>query len=200
MPMSLDSIERAANCVVHGRMYRVLSELETSFNSLADAKRFCGRNLTVFPTIPRHASELEDKTTPRVCLCTRLDDCFSAIGLLGVFRRCLSRNEDAKSYMLDGLEVYPIIVQTFKGCKAYKPTAKEVPDVARTGEVWSLGPVQPVFTGLRWLDMESILWDDNDCRKCASVRFVRGSLTGRHHPWLDGKGHILNSSEEEFHY
>ena len=74
---------------------------------------------------------------------------------------------------------------------------EEVFDVEMTHEHWFLTPKKPKRVHLRWLGMYSVYWkSDDECRICKKVRFLR-SPKGYDHPWLNGKGHILESSRRE---
>ena len=179
-------------------VYRILTRIESMFSSLQEVNSFCQRNYAVQPTIPSSAMPDEDRTTSRICVGTSLESCVTAIGTLGVFRRCLASNPDTKSYASLGREVYPIILQTFLVAAdfLYKPTVQQVPDVNRSEERWLLKPVSPVSSRILWLDMFSITLDPDDCRKAVNVCEV-GDPVGMSHPWLDGRGHVLDCSEME---
>lgn len=187
------------------RIYRVLSRLESKFSGLNEALAFCRANALVSPSVPETAAPSEDTTTPRICVGATLSDCFTSIGVFGVFRRCMSACEDAKSYAVKGDEVYPIIIQVFDvgTSEVYTPTEKEVPDVSDTHELWLCRDAQPLVTELYWLDMYSIHWDDGGDAlphmghpPLTDIQFYI-DVTGRNHPWLNGRGHILDSSEME---
>lgn len=174
-------------------MYHVVSDLETMYPSLdmVERPKYC------FPEIPLTASENEDTTIPRICVAPTIEQCLTGIGLMGRFRRCLEANEDARDYSVDGNEVYPILVVEFSDDNDwYHPTKEQVPDVETTGEIWSLHPLKVIRSEIRWMSPESIVWDPKDNSVCKSVRFVT-DLEGKDHPWLNGKGHPLESSEDE---
>lgn len=186
-------------------VYRVIANIDSRFESPAAAMAAYEGRLAI-PAIPETTARLldEDETTPRVCVAGRLEDCFTAIGLLGRFRRCLSANKDALSYAMSGNEVYPIIVQTFDGRNAMRPSREQVPDWPWTNEFWITEPVHPLSTELKWLDMYSIRMasvpETEACPgppyACKSVCFVEPTENSAH-PWLNGKGHVLESSEYE---
>ena len=189
-------------------VYRVVANIDSMFPDLDTAFR-AHDGLRVYPTVPETASiEFhEDRTTPRICVAGRLEDCFTAIGLLGRFRRCLSANRDAMSYANSGNEVYPVLVQAFDGSLAVRPTREQVPDWPWTNEFWIPEPAMPLKTSVAWLGMYSIKMqeipetDEYPCLAgayaCKSVDFVQPDPAVNVHPWLNGKGHVLASSEFE---
>lgn len=185
-------------------VYRVIANIDSRFpDEWAAIAAY--RSLAI-PEIPKTTARQlgEDDTTPRICVAGRIEDCFTAIGLLGRFRRCLSANRDALSYAMSGNEVYPIIIQAFDGKTAIRPTREQVPDWPWTNEFWITEPVRPLWTELRWLDMYSIRMAgipeteeiSGPPYACKSVCFVKPTEASTH-PWLNGKGHVLESSEYE---
>lgn len=186
-------------------MYHVVANIDSRFKSAGEAID-AYQGMPIVPTVPDTHANDEDAFTPRICVCERLEDCFTAIGLLGRFRRCLAANEDAKSYETRGLEVYPILILKFSDdLPYYTPTEKEVPDSPFTHEKWLTQAAIPEQVFLKWLHPRSILWGDY-IRKyrgynCKAVSFVPEVLMGDHiHPWLTGTGHILESSLMEDEY
>lgn len=186
-------------------VYHVLSRLESKFAGLDEALAFCKANEQAHPNVPETAAPEEDTTTPRICIGLNLIDCFTSIGVFGVFRRCMSACEDAKSYAVKGNEVYPIIIQVFnvEESDIHVPTKEEVPDAEDTHELWLCKDAQPLVTELCWLDMYSVKWNDGGEElpymghpPLTDIQFCR-DVVGRDHPWLNGKGHILDSSEME---
>lgn len=178
-------------------MYHIISDLETMFPSLAEVEK----PDILHPYIPMTAAPGEDTAITRVPAAPTIEQCLTAIGLLGRFRRCLADNEDTYSYAVEGNEVYPILVVELPdelpdGQSWYKPTEEQVPDVERTGEVWSLYPVKPVRSEIKWLSMFSITCDEDDEEICTAVEFET-DLVGKDHPWLNFKGHPLESSQME---
>jgi len=172
------------------------------FSSLEEAEAFCRVREVVVPSVPVTTAFEEDVVTERICMSATIEDCISAIGTIGVFRRCVGHNEDAKSYATAGIEVYPIIIQTFEVDESdiYVPTKEDVPDVDMTGEVWLLRPMRPVECKLVWLDMFSIDVDSADFCHCIGVRFYENFPVGHTHPWVTHSGHVLDSSEDEGSY
>ena len=178
-------------------MYRIITDLESMFDDIDAARAYIQKVRTegVSPYIPRHAAPGEDVTTPRICVAPTLAGCATSLGLLGIFRRCLNANESAKSYENDD-EAYPVIVMKFPdGLDYVKPGADQVPDVDITDEHWLLEPAVPEWARLRWIGAYSILYDDEpELAVCTKITFLRSSLH-KLHPWLDGRGHKLDSSE-----
>lgn len=188
------------------RYYHIIAGLdsENPDASLAVLAEQLATNRVVRPTIPKTARPDEDHTIPRISVSTSIQGCITGIGLLGMFRRCLSDNEDAMSYAVDGLEVYPVIVLTFEFDKPlYRPTVDQVPDVDLTDEHWILDDAEYVDFKIEWLDMFSIKVAEKtsvQCRPeyvCAGVNFISPSGDSNH-PWLNGLGHPLDSSDEEY--
>lgn len=182
-------------------MYRIVTDLESMFENVAEARAYIARIKAegVKPEIPRHAAPGENTTVPRICVAPTLEQCATSLGLLGIFRRCLNANESAKSYENDD-EAYPVIVMKFPDGLAYtRPGTDMVPDVNATDEHWLLAPAVPEWVRLKWLGAYSILYDDEpDLAACRKITFLRSPLH-RLHPWLDGRGHKLDSSETGDH-
>lgn len=179
-------------------MYHVICGLESRFGSLSEAKRYVATGPALVPEIPHTAMPFEDRTVPRICLAPTVEDCVTAIGVLGMFRRCLNADPDAKSYENEG-EAYPVIVCGFPddipGNPYVDPSEAQVPDVRLTGEKWLLRPAVPVMAELRWLNQYSLRIDtDAERTVCTNVKFVE-NLDGFRHPWLDGRGHPLDCSD-----
>lgn len=179
-------------------MYHVICGLESRFSSLSETERYLGSGPALVPEIPHTAMPFEDRTVPRICLAPTVEACLTAIGVLGMFRRCLNADPDAKSYENES-EAYPIIVCEFPdeipGNPYVNPSKAQVPDVSLTGEKWLLRPAVPTKTELRWLDQYSLRIDtDAERTVCTKVEFVEDP-EGFHHPWLDGRGHPLDCSD-----
>lgn len=181
--------------------HRVLVGLEGRCRSIREALDLVERlaSQPMIPDVPNTAMPGEDRETRRIPVCERVEDCVTALKPLGAFRRCLSANADCKSYEAEGVEAYPVILVTFETDEAaVVPTAVQVPDVETTRERWLVEPVIPSDVRLRWLDPRSVILDEA-CEKCERVRFLRTRRNGtplfpRSHPWLDGRGHVLESS------
>lgn len=183
-------------------VYRIIANIDSRFPDAETAMEVCAG--VIQPTIPTTIATQwnEDNVTPRICTAGSIKDCFTAIGVTGRFKRCLSGCRDMLSYAHDGLEVYPVLVQTFDGSKAIRPTLKQVPDWPWTNEFWITEPVQPISTELRWLDMYSLHCSEvageaaNPSYVCRSFKFVEPGPENNH-PWLNGKGHMLDSNAYE---
>lgn len=125
-------------------MFHVVANIDTRFTSAREALD-AYRGKMIYPAVPETRSPYEDAITPRICVCEDVRGCFSAIGLLGRFRRCLAANEDAKSYETTGQEVHPILILHFSDdLSYYRPDANEVPDVEATCECWLKEPTSHV--------------------------------------------------------
>lgn len=178
-------------------MFRIEANLENRFPDLASAVAAFSTDVAIQPVLPATRNEKEDGETPRICVAPALEDCVSGIGVLGRFRRTLSNNDGAFSYAVKGNEAYPVIVLEFNDDGVYVPTPEQVFDVERTHECWFLTPKKPKSMRLCWLDMYSVLWESEDNpRVCKKIRFLHDP-SGYDHPWLNGKGHILESSKME---
>ena len=177
-------------------MYHLVTDLETLFPSL-DAVVL---PKMLYPSVPLTAAPGEDTSTPRVPAARSVARCVTSIGATGRFRRCLAANDCTKSYaeVLD--EAYPVLVLELPsksgGIDWIDPGEDKVPDVARTGEKWSLSPVPVLKAEIRWLDAYSIRIDEDTC-DCKSVSFL-DDPSGRDHPWLNGKGHPLDCSQMDY--
>lgn len=115
---------------------------------LEDVLKSYNTDTIIKARIPLNKMKEEDGFTPRICVAKSLEECVTAISILGIFRLCLSSNEDMTSYADKGLEVYPIIVLTFKE-KLYKPTKEQVPDIDRTNEYWIMHDAKPIGAELK---------------------------------------------------
>lgn len=182
------------------KVYHVVANLENRFPSLEAARKVYNVDTPVAISVPETIKMEEDRTTARLCVARDLCQCFTGIGLLGRFRRCLAGNEDAFSYETQGREVYPILVLEFKDVDVTVPTKEQVPDIEATGELWITESLKPSKVTPCWLTMRSIIWDDDDCRSCRSVDLLSEPSAMYDHPWLNGRGHYLESSEEETSY
>lgn len=188
--------------------FHLMTDIEHRFKNLEQAEAFVkdlnDKKLKIEPTVPRTAMPDEDHTTPRICVAPSLEQCALAIGPTGVLRRCCNAHPDAFSYVTTGLEVYPVIILEFDTDDIVEPTSEQVPDVNLTDECWITKPLYPTQARLVWLDPWSLEFLDED--PDALDKFIPSRLSydvtdavqGRYnHPWLNGKGHILDSSEEE---
>ena len=97
--------------------------------------------------------------------------------------------------------MYPILIVEFSPDERYHlPSLKEVPDADGIGEWWLTHAAVPISVSLVWLDMSSIVWHSEDMPDiCKSVRWHNTPPAWGNHPWLNGKGHPLESSESEEH-
>lgn len=187
-------------------MYHVVASIDSRFQSISEALRVYNMEHPVYPKRIYTAMPGEDSDTQRICVAPTIEQCITGIGLLGRFRRCLAANEDAKSYETSGREVYPILVVQFADdLPYYIPSPKQVPDSVVTNEQWLLEPATPISVQLAWLGMRSILWEEDKRALhgyiCGPVQLdYSASPVNKDHPWLNGRGHILDSSEEEKAY
>lgn len=185
------------------RTYHIVTCLEDHFNSIYEAMRTYHAGVKLTPWIPKSRMEQEDSTMPRICVAPTLEQCVTAIGVMGIFRRCCGTYEDAFSYTIDGLEIYPVIVLTFEESAYFTPSSKDVPDVGYTKELWITHDAAPVSVELKWLNyaslqIEEISRSDSDnLYVCRSITFVKPERW-HIHPWLTGTGNKLDSSNEEY--
>lgn len=182
------------------KVYHVACNIEDNFSNINQALIYYSG--TIYPKIPETAGDFEDKTIPRICVTPTIEGCLTGIKLIGRLRRCLAANEDAKSYETLGLEVYPVIILEFDipDRYLYKPSKSQVPDIDITDEYWITRPVKATRVVVKWLNPRSIKWEETHDNilhyKCKKVTFTR-SIKGRNHPWINGRGNILSSSEPE---
>ena len=180
--------------------WHVVANIDTEYDSAWECMESFrmgeGRFRPFLPYVPVTRMPDEDTAICRLPVCAKLEDCFSALGLLGRFRRCLAANEDAFSYAEAGGEAYPVLICKFNGnLPVHIPSREEVPDVGETGELRLLQQTEPVNVQLKWLDPYSIILDDENERICKAVKFVREEdLKDKVHPWPTGTGNILESS------
>lgn len=178
-------------------MYHILYDLESRFQSLEEVQNYI-QDITFTPDIPRTAMQNEDRDTPRISVAPTIEDCITAIGSYGMFRRCLDANPHTKSYENNN-EVYPIVICEFPNeipeNPYITPTPEQVPDVSDTHEKWLLQPAKPARTSIAWLDAHSILLDTKRLKEpCTHVTFVQ-DIKNKDHPWLNKKGHPLDCSD-----
>ena len=178
-------------------MYHIITNLELMFDSLREALEYVEKCPEFVPKVPYSTMPFEDRTTKRICAARTIQDCVSALKPLGIFRRCLDANEDTKSYE-NGNEAYPVILVEFDDSLPWiTPTKSQVPDVDDTHELWLLEPARPKSMRLRWLNAYSIGIRENEDTGgtvCADVTFVE-DIDGFDHPWLNGKGHYLDTGD-----
>lgn len=174
-------------------MYHIIYDLERKFVGLEDCWRWL-ETLVLEPRIPYHRMIGEDRTTPRVCVGETIEDCVTAIGVEGVFRRCFYNEDFDLPPLYRENEAYPIIIVELSDNLNYRtPTEAEVPDVAITNEKWLLEAAVPMNAEIVWLDISSIeaYYDfDFDSYICSSFRPLRNTV-GYSHPWLNGEGRPL---------
>lgn len=177
-------------------MYHIVTDLETRFKSLKDV--LVPRVL--FPSVPVTAAPGEDISTPRVVAAKTIEQCITAIGVLGRFRRCLAGNESCKSYAETLDEAYPVLVLELPDKSAFfkwiSPSTDQVPDVKKTHEKWSMAPVPVVRGEIRWLGPYSLKINEDTC-VCRKATFLDGP-EGKDHPWINGRGHPLDSGQMDY--
>ena len=186
-------------------MYHIVTNIDSRFTSLEQALSVYNTDSEVVPRIPYSVVVPADIAKPRICVAPTVEQCLTSIGLLKNFRRCLSANKDAVSYATAGLEVYPILVLTFDDALSYyKPFLVDVPDCDVTNEKWLQTATKPTNVEVRWLGMYSILYQKTasigkrtPIYECTSIKWIDDAESGYNHPWLNGKGHILDSSADE---
>lgn len=187
-------------------MYHVVANLDSRFKSLEEALAEFNTQRTIFPGVPHTRSCRENPTVPRICVAQNICDCFTAIGLQNRLHRCLSACEGCFSYAQEGMEAYPILVVEFSEDQDYyRPFLTEVPDCDVTNEYWILTPSVPERVEVKWLSMFSFqgelrqsihLREPKLC--CTSVNFIADEeLVNYNHPWLNDKGHTLDSTSRE---
>lgn len=175
-------------------LYHVSAPLEGRFQSLEEVQLHIAIPPIFKPRIPFSRLPGEDNKTPRICLAPSLEDCITGMGV-NLFHRCINDN----CFAVDGREVYPILVSSFwtEDLDLYKPSSEEVPDVEETREIWALNQAIPAYVDLIWLGMDSVFvpWENEHI--CEYVRFFKEPPEWGNHPWLNGKGHNLDSLGRE---
>ena len=181
------------------KYYHVITTADKEFRSADEAVRYFSTT-PLEPRIPTHVADGEDTRVPRICVAPSVEICFTAIGLIGAFRRCCAINQDAFDYSTEVLEVYPVIICEFDNIDPYRPSVEEVPDVGLTREGWLFEPTLPDRVYVKWLYPHSIRWNKKALKDrkwvCKSIEFVEPHVLNKH-PWLNGFGNVLDSSEEE---
>lgn len=179
------------------KLYHVVACLESRFESIDEALKVYNTNTPIIPRVPSSRMPSEDGTTERICVSTNIYNCIKAIGIFGVFRRCLAANEDAKSYEVSKKEIYPILIVEFnvEEKDVMKPTIDQVVDCEVNNELWILEPTIPSKVEVKWLHSRSIIMNDN-FDEILDIKFVE--LNDFIHPYLTGTGNELDSSNEEY--
>ena len=185
-------------------MYRIIANLEEKYKTLDEAINDFSIDKYISPVIPYSHMPEEDNTIPRICVAPTLEDCINAMGILGRFRRCCAANEDGKSYEYWGKEIYPIIILEFSDNEDYyKPSKEFVPDVDTTNEYWITYPTKPISVKLKWVHPRSVIWDEELAEEENTFKCIELDLLDApdsfhsDHPYLNAKGHFLESSKME---
>lgn len=177
--------------------YHILYNLEDHFKNLKAAMEYIQNTDILTPHIPEYRLDFEDNTTPRICVCTSVTGCIQALGTY-IFRRCCNSHPTAPSYTLAGREVYPIIVMCLESDHVIKPTTEQVPDAEETDEHWILSPAKVIKSKILWLNPWSIKFEDNDKPEpIYVVTYKTSQIKHLDHPWLNKKGHKLDSNKME---
>ena len=111
--------------------WHVVANIDTEYDSAWECmESFRMGEGPFLPYVPVTRMPDEDTAICRLPVCAKLEDCFSALGLLGRFRRCLAANEDAFSYAEAGGEAYPVLICKFNGnLPVHIPSREEVPEL-----------------------------------------------------------------------
>jgi len=178
------------------QMFRIVTDLEKRFSCPGAALKYYSGQ-PVFPKIPRHRLLFEDGVTPRICVAPTVEDCITAIGVEKFsYSSCFWGTAPMRDF--ETCEVFPIIIQKFGNNEAYyKPSYREVPDVAWTNEMWIREPATPIDTKLVWLDGGSIFAnysEDSEGNEgpiiCMDVQFHLDPPPWGLHPWLKNTADI----------
>ncbi len=94
-----------------------------------------GKNPTLLPRVPESASDIEDRTIPRICFAPSIEECLRAIAGSDVWSLVLKRREIFHVYGVHGKT------------KTIVPTDDQLPDRYRTNEVWRLSETTLKFLG-----------------------------------------------------
>lgn len=185
--------------------YHLITNIERKFFDLKDTEEYVDllnkRELKIEPYLPTRPMPGEDKHIPRICLAPSVLLCMKAIGVIGMFRRTLESYEYGKSYVTQGKECYPIIKIEFDdNPHIYFPSKDLVPDVHMTLEHWLLTPTHVHSAEIIWLDPWSVKIEEPEIYTPIEYKaYTTDDVKNKNlnHPWLNGKGHILDSSEQE---
>lgn len=185
--------------------YHLITDLENKFDSLEEAERYVKKlndhEIKMQPYLPRHAMPNENITIPRICVTPHPTLCIQSIGVIGTFRRCVAGHPDSYSYATKGNEAYPIIKITFEDTPHILwPDKALLPDTYLCLEHWILSPAYCQSAEIIWYDMWSIEANPKNVTIVDSVHDYTTEEVrerGFDHPWLNGKGHILDCNEME---
>lgn len=200
-------------------VYHLHVHLDEYFVSLTEAETFLRSPTCLIPSIPKSRIFTENSETRRISVCDSITECVTALDVEGPFHRCLQANADvADEYAPDltypetegNIEQYPIGIIKIEVDEDYlhTPSSKEVPDADLTGEKWLLdmSGIKSVESKLVWIDNNSVLVNFNDLigdvdfsiYACDHLSYSDTPYSDCHHPWLDGKGHLLNSRKGDW--
>ena len=189
-------------------VYHIERNVEHRYITVFDALESLEHPQPKQPRVSPNTMSGEDETTPRICVARSIEECIMGCTLFA-FRRCCARVRGMEVYAGPPGEAYPIIINTFKVDNPYVPSAREVPDAADTGELWLLEKSIPIRRELLWLTPDAIeaygqemypgdVWPEwEDFYQVESVKLLtteEALRRGLNHPWLNRRGHILNSS------
>lgn len=135
----------------------LITDIERKFFELNDAEDYVRKlnqhEAMINPCIPRHITSRENRSIPRICISPSLCLCIQSIGVMGIFRRAVNASDWAKSYEIEGNEVYPIIRIEFNSSPhVYYPDLSLVPDAHITQEHWLLVDTYVKQADIVWLD------------------------------------------------
>lgn len=116
-------------------LYHVETEVEYRYLDVFDALESLQCLEPITPWVSNRTMLGEDEMTPRICVAESLENCISGCGLYR-FKRCCENVPVMQHFAVGGEEAHPIIVQTYRVplSELHRPTPKEVPDAALTGE------------------------------------------------------------------
>ena len=200
-------------------VYHLHVHLDEYFASLTEAEKFMASPACLIPSVPKSRIPTEDAKTRRISVCDTITECVTALDVECQFHRCLQANADmaeefyidlSYSEVEDDIEQYPIgivKIEVDEDC-LYEPSIDEVPDVDLTNEKWliDLSGIKSVESQLVWINNNSVLISFDDpignvdfaLYSCEQLDYSAVPYAKRHHPWLDGKGHLLNSTKGDW--
>lgn len=177
-------------------MYQVICGLESSFPSMQAAMDFDRARPEFNPRLPPIFADGDDRTTPRISAAPTVKDYITTMKPESTFRRCLDGpcSVDYKN----ANEAYPILVVWFDPALGWIDTRSAPGTPTALGqEKWLLSKAQPNTIRLCWLGHDSIKIKTDPqtgLSVCTEIKLLQ-SPTGYSHPWLNGRGHVLDSSE-----
>lgn len=186
-------------------MYCVIANIDSKFRNLQEAQAVYNTFTPVISAPPEVRDPMKDVTKQRTLVACIVEHCVTALGVRHTFFRCTSFDDKIPSCATEGLEVYPVVVLTFSDTQLYhKPFLAEAPDCDISHEMWLMESAIPITVELRWLGANAIHYQEavsigvrTPVWECIRIGWVDELLSAFKHPWLNGRGQVLSSTETE---